>query len=94
MSTYVQVVLPLVLADLLQDGEVLLLDAVVFRLLAVHRLLLFHVVVVEVFDVLLGFRSNTCHQAHHIPGPITSPQIDVYIHYYAQYLNYVIFSNI
>lgn len=29
MSTYVQVVLPLVLADLLEDSQVLLLDAVV-----------------------------------------------------------------
>ena len=59
MSTYVQVVLPLVLPNLLQNGKVLLLNAIVLRLLAVHRLLLFHVVVVEVLDVLLGFRSNT-----------------------------------
>ena len=54
MSTYVQVVLPLVLADLLQDGQVLLLDAVVLRLLAVDRLLVLHLVVIEVFDVLLS----------------------------------------
>ena len=54
MSTYVQVVLPLVLADLLQDGQVLLLDAVVLRLLSVDRLLLLHLVVIEVFDVLLS----------------------------------------
>ena len=52
MSTYIQVVLPLVLSDLLQDGQVLLLDPVVLRLLPVHWLLLFHLVVVEVFDVL------------------------------------------
>ena len=70
MSTYVQVVLPLVLADLLQDGQVLLLDAVVLRLLSVHRLLLFHVVVVEVLDVLLGSRSKHALLAHHIHSPM------------------------
>lgn len=54
MSTYVQVVLPLVLADLLQDGQVLLLDAVILRLLPIHWLLLFHLIVVQVFNVLLN----------------------------------------
>lgn len=46
-------VLPLVLSDLLQDGQVLLLDAVVLRLLPIHRLLLFHLIVVQVLYVLL-----------------------------------------
>lgn len=59
MSTYVQVVLPLVLADLLQDGQVLLLDAVILRLLPIHWLLLFHLIVVQVFNVLLAQHTTT-----------------------------------
>lgn len=44
--TYIQVVLSLVLSDLLQDGQILLLDAIILRLLPIHRLLLFHFIVV------------------------------------------------
>lgn len=55
VGTHVQVVLSLVLSDLLQNGQILLLDAVVFGLLPVHGLLLFHLVVVQIFDVLRVF---------------------------------------
>lgn len=50
--THIQVVLSLVLSDLLQNGQILLLDAVVFRLLPVHGLLFFHLIVVQIFDIL------------------------------------------
>lgn len=59
MSTYVQVVLPLVLADLLQDSQVLFLDAVILGLLPVYRLLLFHLVVIELLDVLMTKHTRT-----------------------------------
>lgn len=57
MSTYVQVVLPLVLADLLEDSQVLFLDAVVLGLLPVYRLHLFHLVVIELLYVLTMRRT-------------------------------------
>lgn len=50
--THIQVVLSLVLSDLLQNGQILLLDAVVFRLLPVHGFLFFHLIVVQIFDIL------------------------------------------
>lgn len=52
-TTYIQVVLPLVLSDLLQDGQILLLNAVILRFLPIHRLLLFHFIVVQILNVLL-----------------------------------------
>ena len=52
-DTHVQVVLSLVLSDLLQDGQILLLDAVVLGLLPIRRLF-FHLIVVQIFDVLKG----------------------------------------
>lgn len=47
-ATHIKVILPLVLANLLQDGQILLFDPVVFRLFAIYRLLFFHVVMVQV----------------------------------------------
>lgn len=65
-------VLPLVLSDLFQDGQILLLDAIILRFLPIHRLLLFHFIVVQILYVLLVhisyfrqifymlFSMNTC----------------------------------
>lgn len=53
MSTYVQVVLPLVLADLFKDSQVLFLDAIVLRLLPIYWLLLFHLIVIQLLYVLM-----------------------------------------
>lgn len=57
LYTHVQVVLSLVLSDLLQNGQILLLDAVVLRLLPVHGFLFFHLIVVQIFDILQVFRG-------------------------------------
>lgn len=75
MSTYVQVVLPLVLADLLKDSQVLFLDAVVLRLLTVYRLLLFHLIVIELLYVLKTTNTHT----HNKLGLITQKHLQKYI---------------
>lgn len=46
-------VLSLVLSYLLQDGQILLLNAVILGFLPIHRLLLFHFIVVQILYVLL-----------------------------------------
>lgn len=51
-------ILSLVLSYFLQDGQVLLLDAVILRFLPIHRLLLFHFIVVQILYVLLV--QNCC----------------------------------
>lgn len=48
MSAYIQVILPLVFTDLLQDGQIFFFYPVIFRLFSICWLLFFHVVMVQV----------------------------------------------
>lgn len=47
-ATHIKVILPLIFANLLQDGQILLFYPIVFGLFPIYRLLFFHVVMVQV----------------------------------------------